>query len=127
MNEKISFHLTGFTQHGEFRVFTFENAGVKSARTEFSVRANISLIRKYAIQIQELPLLCRGLLERPADVEGTNAFTFTEEQMATHATNAATARREAASRRKPVRRPTNTNLGSAWRDIRIAKSPSQAI
>jgi len=125
MTEKMQFTLTGFTQQGEFRVFTFENAGAKNARTEFSVRANLSLIRKYAIQLQELPLLCRSLLERLLSSEVAHAFTFTEEEMAAHATNAATAKREAAARRKPPRRPANTNLGSAWRDERGAGLPAQ--
>ena len=125
MTDKAQFTLTGFKQQGEFRVFTFENAGVKTARTEFSVRANLTLIRKYAIQLQELPLLCRGLLERPAaNDEAARAFTYTEEEMAAHATNAAEARRNAALRRKPPRRPPNANAGSAWRDERSASLPA---
>lgn len=115
MTEKMQFTLVGFTQVGAFRVFTFENAGAKSARTQFSVRANITLIVKYAIHLQELPLLCRGLLERLSGPEGILAFTFTEEEMAAHATSAAAVRRDAALRRKPPRRPPNANLGPAWR------------
>jgi hypothetical protein len=126
MIEKAQFTLTGFKQHGEFRVFTFENAGAKKTRTEYSVKADITLIRKYAIQLQELPLLCRSLLERPDGPEETHNFTFTEEEMRVHANNAATARQEAAQRRKPPRRPVNANLGSAWRDSRGVPVPGQA-
>ena len=97
----LQFTLLGFIQDGEFRVFTFENTGVKSARMQYRVHANISLSRKYAIQLQELPLLCCGLLKRLSASEGARSFIFTEEEMAVHAT---TARRKADLRRKPPRK-----------------------
>lgn len=132
MNDKVQFTLTGFTQKGEFRVFTFESAGAKKIRVEHRVQANITLIRKYSIALQDLPLLCRSLLERPETdgipegTEETHSLTYTEEEMRLHASNAAIARREAAARKKPPRRPAATNLGSAWRDSRIAPTIGQA-
>jgi hypothetical protein len=126
MTEKSQFTLTGFTQHGEFRVFTFARAEAKNIRVEYSVKADITLIRKYVIQLQELPLLCRSLLERPEDMAEAHSFTFTEEDMKCHAANAATVRREAAQRRKSPRRPPNTNIGGAWRGNRGLPASAQA-
>jgi hypothetical protein len=37
---------------------------VSPTRTHFVVRADLELMRKYEIRVQELPLLCRRLLER---------------------------------------------------------------
>lgn len=127
MNPTAQFTLTGFKQQGEFRVFTFENAGAKVIRTEYVVRADITLIRKYDIQLQELPLLCRSLLEGPDGPGETRSFTYTEEEMRAHSTNIATAKREAAQRKKPPRRPANTNLGAAWRDERGMTVPMQIL
>ncbi len=60
----MQFVLTGFTHDKGFRVFTFDRIGEDRVRTKCTVRADLSLIRNYGIHIQELPLLCRGLLDR---------------------------------------------------------------
>ena len=60
----MQFVLTGFTQDLGFRVFAFEGIGADRIRTKFTVKAELALIRNYGIRIQELPLLCRGLLDR---------------------------------------------------------------
>jgi hypothetical protein len=75
------FLLTGFTQESEVRVFAFEKIAEDQTRTKYSVRANLALSRKYDIRMQELPLLCRALLERRGTEDGTHAFTFTEQEM----------------------------------------------
>jgi hypothetical protein len=112
---KMQFILTGFTQDLGCRVFAFEGVAVDRIRTAFTVRADMALIRRYGIQIQELPLLCRSLLERRDETSDTLAFTFTEEEMRTWATARAAAKDEAAHRRKPPRRTPSENLGAAWR------------
>jgi hypothetical protein len=114
----MQFLLTGFTPGTEFRVFAFQGIEADRTRTEFTVRTDLSLIRRYGIRMQELPLLCRGLLERKdAEVEERRnagrevpdaggedrTLTFTEEEMRIHATNCA-AEREAAKLRKSTRR-----------------------
>jgi hypothetical protein len=115
---KMQFVLVGFTQDAGFRVFAFEGIGEDRTRTKFTVRADLALIRGYEIRVQELPLLCRGLLERmtqigsevtsqenagpePARLE--NTWIYTEEEMRLHASGCAEVR-DAAQRKKSMRR-----------------------
>jgi hypothetical protein len=112
---KMQFILTGFTQDLGCRVFAFEGIALDRIRTAFTVRADLALIRRYGIQIQELPLLCRTLLERRDEASEAQALTFTEEEMRTCATARAAAKDEAAHRRKPPRRHSTESLGAAWR------------
>ena len=111
----MRFVLTGFTQDVGVRVFAFSGVATDAARTEYTVRADLSLIRLYDIRMQELPLLCRALLEQREAGDETRNLTFTEEAMQTHAKDSAAARVAAAAKRRPPRRPTGENLGSAWR------------
>jgi len=59
----MQFLLTGFREDLGFRVFAFQGVAADNTRSAFWVRADIALIRRYGIRVQELPLLCRGLLE----------------------------------------------------------------
>ena len=59
----MQYILTGFTHDMGFRVFAFEGIGEDRVRTEYKVRADLALIHRYGIRVQELPLLCRGILE----------------------------------------------------------------
>jgi hypothetical protein len=111
----MQFILTGFTQDLGCRVFAFEGIAADRMRIAFTVRADMALIRTYGIRIQELPLLCRSLLERRDEASETLALTFTEEEMRSCATARATAKDEAAQRRKPPRRHSTEGLGAAWR------------
>jgi len=63
MIAKMQFVLTGFTQEVGFRVFAFARVEAGAIRIPFTVRADMALVRRYAIPMQELPLLCRGILE----------------------------------------------------------------
>lgn len=101
----MQFILIGFTPGTGFRVFAFQGVGADRTRTAFTVRTDLSLIRRYGIRVQELPLLCRGLLERRNEGEQERALTFTEEEMRLHADSRAAADRDAAQRRKSRRRP----------------------
>ncbi len=121
----MSFILTGFRQDMGFRVFAFERRVTARSRIEFTVKADLGLIRRYDIRVQELPLLCRSLLERQEAIEAqrttaasdeeTRALTFTEDEMRSCATDRAAAKTEAARKRKPPRRPTGESPGAAWR------------
>jgi hypothetical protein len=110
----MQFILTGFTQDTTFRIFEFDYVGPGQARTQFTVCADLGLIRRYGIQVQDLPLLCRGVLEGRVEAEETRSFIFTEEKMMVHARDCATAKELAAQRKKP-RKPISENLGAAWR------------
>ena len=111
----MQFILTGFTQDLAFRVFAFERMGLDRVRTKFVVRADLALSRRYGIPLQELPLLCRNLLSRCDEGEGTQTLTFTEDDMCLHAKGCATAKEAAALKRRTPRRPAGENIGAAWR------------
>ena len=101
----MQFILKGFTQQREFRVFAFEGIATDRVRSQFTVRADLALSRRYGIRLQELPLICRVVLERREEGEQGNAMTFGEEAMHLHATNCIAARALAAQKKKPYRKP----------------------
>lgn len=109
----MQFILTGFTQERGFRVFAFEGVAAGQLRVAFTVRADLDLSRRYGIRLQDLPLICRGVLEHRNESEQQHALTFTEDAMRVHASNSAAARNEAAQNRKPPRRPAHAN-GASW-------------
>lgn len=111
----MQFILTGFTQDKEYRVFAFEGIAADRVRVPFTVRADLALSRTYGIRLQELPLMCRGLLEHREEGEQESAMTFTEDAMRLHASNSLAARLLAAQKKKAPRRPANENNGAAWR------------
>jgi hypothetical protein len=119
----MQYILTGFSQDMGFRVFTFERIGDDRLRTKFTVKADLSLIRRYGIRLQELPLMCRGLLDRRDEggEEGRDvskdlrSLIFTEDDMGVYAKNCTAVKEAAAQKRKPPRRPPSENIGAAWR------------
>ena len=115
----MQFMLTGFTQDMAFRVFAFERMGSDRVRTKMVVRADLALIRRYGIQMQELPLLCRSLLERGDEAGNAHTLIFTEDAMRACASERSAAKELAASKRRPPRRPSGENLGAAWRNPQI--------
>src|SRR5215831_6445810 len=71
----MGFALMGITTERGLRQFTFELAGSGPPRTTVVVVADMALVRKYEIPLQELPLLCVGLLQSwTADTDGTAVF-----------------------------------------------------
>jgi len=126
----MQFMLTGFTQDLAFRVFAFERMGSDRIRTKMVVRADLALVRRYGIQMQELPLLCRNLLERRDgdNSGGEHTLTFSEDDMCLHAKDRASAKEAAAQKRKPPRRTPSENVGAAWRGhqpIQAARLPEE--
>ena len=101
---KMQFILTGFSEIAGFRVFAFEGIAADWTRTAFTVRTNLALTRRYGIRLQELPLLCRAVLER-SDDEEQRALTFTEEDMRLHADGVALREKAARQRKSQVRLP----------------------
>jgi hypothetical protein len=95
----MQFTLTGFTHNAGFRVFAFEGIGEDRVRLPYSVKADMALARKYGIRVQELPLLCREVLERGTGADG-KACTYLECDMSIHAAAVAAM---IVQRRKPPR------------------------
>lgn len=97
--QKLHFSMTGFTQDGGSRVFAFTRVEVDGTRADFTVKADLALSRKYAITVQELPLLCRLFLERVSEAGEMRMLTYTEDHMSLHAQECAA---RSGSNRKSV-------------------------
>jgi hypothetical protein len=102
-NSKMRFILKGFRQDLKFRVFEFEGITVDWERASFTVGIDVALARKYGIRLQELPLLCRGVLDQCCNGDEKRAFTYGEAEMRSRAYSLA-AREEAAKYEKAPRR-----------------------
>jgi hypothetical protein len=96
----VSFSFKGFFQDGAYRVFTFEMLVKDQARSDYWVRADLDLARKNKIQVQDLPLLCRAVLENRGELNGEHTITYSGAEMSQHAT--------ARSLADEKRRPRNT-------------------
>jgi len=106
----MQFTLTGFTPQAGFRVFAFQGVASDQKKTQFTVAADLSLIRLYGILVQELPLLCRELLEQSSEAGlAGHALTLTEDDMRLRsdhrAADKAEADRKKSLRKTPPRRP----------------------
>jgi hypothetical protein len=111
---KPQFILRGFSQTRGIRIYTFEGTG-NERRADYTVEVDLALIPRYGIRIQDLPLLCRELLQQRVKPDEISSVTFTEQHMRSLAERRATEREEAEQRKKPPRRPPSANTGAAWR------------
>jgi hypothetical protein len=64
--------------------------------------------------MQELPLLCRRLLEQRSELDEAHVLTFTEMDMSAYAKESIAARIATSVRKKSPQRPSE-NVGIAWR------------
>ena len=110
----MQYILTGFTHDIGFRVFEFEGIDEDRVRTPYKVRADLALIHRYGIRVQELPLLCRAILEGRNENEAEQTFTYTENDMRRNAELCAVRAADAQKKKTPRKRPAE-NLGAAWR------------
>jgi hypothetical protein len=95
----MQYSFTGFRDNTGIRVFAFERTETDRSRTQFTVSMDLARVRSYGILMQELPLLCRKLLEK-CDQDGVErTLTYTEENMRVYASDCALAR--AAARPSP--------------------------
>ena len=115
-NTKMQYMLRGFSQDKGFRIFAFEGIADDWTHIPFTVKTDLALTRKYGIRLQELPLLCRAVLEQYHEGKEKRAFAYTEQDMRLYA-DCAAARKEASKRKKPPRRPATENIGTAWRGL----------
>ncbi len=109
----MSFLLTGFRQISGFRQYAFRSTG--TAPENFTVRTDLNLVRKHNIPMQELPLLCRRLLEEADAPLKSHGLVFTEEAMLGYVKSRARAEEDAALKRKKHRIPVSQRVGVAWR------------
>ena len=112
----MQYVLTGFSHEMGFRVFSFEGVGKDHARTEYNVKADLAVIRRYGIRVQELPLLCRAILERRGEDDERRTFIYTEADMSLHANVCAA--QALTQRKRPPRRPFGQDSGDSMRESR---------
>jgi hypothetical protein len=120
------FMMTGFAQDAGFRVFNFDGLVDGKRQSIFSVRVDIGLARSFGIRLQELPLLCRNLLEGRPEESETHSFTLDELALRGHAQELASAKANNASHHRGSRKPGGNTAGSAWRGVGLAVGVPQA-
>lgn len=118
---RVQFLLTGFTQDKDDRVFSFDGVNLDRTKTPVQVRIDTRMARHYGIRPQELPLLCRSLLDSFPEGQQHTVVTFGEEEMSRHRAEIAL-RTAAAKVRRPPRRPSPTAVRSPWHAPRIGPS-----
>jgi hypothetical protein len=95
----VQFTLAGFSQVGDIRHFTFERVTADRTHIQYTVDADLGELRTFRIALQELPLMCRRLLEALPEDTGPRRLNLTKEDMRQHA-EAANAVLERAAQRK---------------------------
>jgi hypothetical protein len=111
MNDGVQYQFAGFQDAAGVRQFAFDRIADDRSRTRVVVTADMTLARKYDIRMQELPLLCRRLLDEPGAEQAGRPICLTEEHMA-----AIRATAQAVADRKPRKPPpVSPNTGRAWR------------
>ncbi len=117
---KRQFFLTGFSQAAGIRTYAFQGrsasaeparAGERSdaTRSDYTVEVDLALIPGFGIRIQDLPLLCRELLQQRTQPDEISALVLTEQRMRSHAEKLAIARQEAEHRKKQPKHLANAN------------------
>ena len=114
---KTQFLLTGFTQAAGIRIYAFEGR-IDARRIDYTVEVDLALIPGYGIRIQDLPLLCRELLQQRAQPDEISSVVFTEQQMRSYAEKLAVARDEAEHRKKQARPFASADVETGWRPSR---------
>ena len=109
----MEFVLTGFRQDRSMRHYAFESVSAERKREACSVCADLSLLHKHKIPLQEVPLLCRRLLEG-AEPGARQKLVFSEAEMLRYTISRA-AKLEAGMQRKRHRPPVSSRVGLAWR------------
>ena len=126
--EQMRFILNGFVPDRGFRLFSFEGLEIHegvATRTAFTVRTDLSLIRGYGIRVQELPLLCRELLEHRVDSDVARHFIYTEEDMRLHQADRRAAQEAGISKKVGSKTPAE-HAGRAWRSPAFLRTESHA-
>src|SRR5579862_5843295 len=111
---KPQFFLSGFTQAAGIRIYAFEGR-VDASRIGYTVEVDLALIAGFGIRIQDLPLLCRELLQQQSQSNDISTVVFTEQRMRSHAEKLAAARQEAEGRKKQSRHLASADAAIDWR------------
>lgn len=110
-NKNTEFTLTGFRQTNGIRYYVYQGHHCDGRASEFTVDAEVRLLQKHGIGLQELPLLCRRLLEKQNPDVSLRAVTFTEDLMKDHADQRAALKQAAQNKKKTYRRLRPAHFG----------------
>jgi hypothetical protein len=109
---KRQFFLTGFSQAAGIRTYAFQGR-IDATRSDYTVEVDLALIPGFGIRIQDLPLLCRELLQQRTQPDEISALVLTEQRMRSHAEKLAIARQEAEHRKKQPKHLANANANTS--------------
>jgi len=107
--------LAGTRTFDNIRKYYFDVIGEDRSRQQVTVGADLDLIRRYRIPLQELPLLCRRLLEGHAKIE---TIMFTESDMAQYDRERTAEANALLHKRQARRAQVSDRTGLAWRGSR---------
>jgi hypothetical protein len=112
----MEFVLIGFRTENNIRRYAFDAVSSSHVRTHVTVGADLRLAREYRIPLQELPLLCRRLLESlpeaPPRQTPKSQLMYTEKEMVGYAKDRAQAETVAEQKRRAHRVPVIRRNGS---------------
>ena len=109
----MHFVFTGFRQNDSVRQYVFQS--VTPPHEELTVGADLNLVRKHNIPLQELPLLCRRLLEATDEPQKSPGLVFTEQDMLGYVEKRSRIAQETESKRRKFRVAASPRIGEAWR------------
>jgi hypothetical protein len=122
----VQFVLVRFTQSGNIRQFIFERVTAERTRIVYTVDADLLALREYRISVQELPLMCRRLLEAAPEGDPTRAFSLTEPQMRQHAAAATAVLEQAALKKRSQFNGRKPGQPSNFGQMRTAATAASA-
>jgi hypothetical protein len=109
-----AFLLTGFRSEHSLRIYTFHRVEADRTRTVFTVSADLAIAAKYSIRVQDLPLLCRGVLDGSDAANPPRSALLSEQDMILFRDRKADAQRAAEGKRKLLRKPPSSPNRPAW-------------
>ncbi len=98
------------------RLYSFEEVVSHEIRKAFLVTADIALLTKHHVRIQEVPMMCLRLLESSAEAEPQlEVLVLTEADMIAHVKAAEDEKAASKKRKRPFKPANPVALGMAWR------------
>lgn len=107
----MEYILISVEQSENIRLYAFTEIDTALHRAPMSVAVDISLLRKYAIPLQELPLLCRHYIQERRDAGSDSHLTYGEPEMMLYATRRAESERATEERKAHRKTPSQSHGG----------------
>lgn len=117
------FTYVGFAEKQGARIFSYQMTCEDRSKIDFTVATDLMLARSYHISLQELPLMCRAILDAIQEVGAARAYALTEQDMQSHAARLAERADEAKRKRAPRRPHATQAVGSGWRAFPLNPLP----